>query len=65
MLFNASAILFAVLALTDLGDLMYNSIAELDHLPMAIISWSENPSFPSMVVIPILKEWDETFPIVV
>ena len=53
MLFNASAILFAVLALTDLGDLMYNSNAELDHLPMA------------MVVIPILKEWDETFPIVV
>ena len=60
---RACAILFAVSALTARGDRIYNSKAELDHLPIAIMSLSLKPNFPSIVVMPILKECEDILPI--
>ena len=55
---RACAILFAVSALTARGDRIY-----YDHLPIAIMSLSLKPNFPSIVVMPILKECEDILPI--
>ena len=61
------AFLVLMLAVELIIDLVLDPLvsnAELDHPPMAMMSWSENPSLPSIVIIPILK-WEDILPIVV